>query len=37
MSPEGKRWDFDLGDCTDPVTLLATWEHQTLDRMLKAL
>lgn len=37
VSPEGKRWDFDPGDRTDPIALLSTWEHQTLERMLKAL
>ena len=36
VSPEGKRWDFDPGDRTDPVALLSTWEHQTLESMLKA-
>ncbi|MBI6884301.1 hypothetical protein JEU22_10295 [Pseudomonas putida] len=37
VSPDGQRWDFDLGDRTDPLALLSTWEHQTLERMLKAL
>ncbi|MEN5033858.1 hypothetical protein [Pseudomonas sp. TWI929] len=37
VSPEGRRWDFDPGDRTDPIALLSTWEHQTLERMLKAL
>ena len=37
VSPDGQRWDFDPGDRTDPVALLSTWEHQSLERMLKAL
>lgn len=39
LSPDGQRWAFDLGDRygTDPVALLSTWEHQTLERMLKEL
>ena len=39
VSPDGRRWLFDLGDRfgTDPVALLSTWEHQTLERLLKAL
>ncbi len=37
VSPDGRRWDFDSGDRTDPISLLSTWEHQTLERMLKAL
>lgn len=37
VSPEGQRWDFDSGDRTDPIALLSTWEHQRLERMLKAL
>lgn len=38
-SPDGRRWCFDLGDRfgTDPVALLSTWEHQMLERLLKAL
>lgn len=38
-SPEGRRWSFDAGDRfgTDPIALLSTWEHQTLERLLKAL
>jgi len=38
-SPNGRRWCFDSGDRfgTDPVALLSTWEHQTLERLLKAL
>lgn len=39
VSHDGRRWTFDtdhrLG--TDPVALLSTSEHQTLERMLKAL
>lgn len=37
VSPTGQRWAFDPGDCygTDPVALLSTWEHQTLEKMLK--
>jgi probable phosphoglycerate mutase len=33
----GRRWCFDSGDRfgTDPVALLSTWEHQTLERLLK--
>ncbi|WP_446532587.1 DUF7693 family protein [Pseudomonas canadensis] len=39
LSPEGRRWSFDSGNRfgTDPVALLSTWEHQTLERLLKAL
>jgi hypothetical protein len=37
VSPEGKCWGFDSGDRTDPIALLSTWEHQSLERMLKAL
>lgn len=39
VSPDGRRWSFDSGYRfgTDPVALLSTWEHQTLERMLKAL
>jgi hypothetical protein len=39
VSPDGLRWGFDPGDRygTDPVALLSTWEHQTLERMLKEL
>ena len=39
VSPDGRRWTFDLGYRlgTDPVALLSTSEHQTLERMLKAL
>ena len=38
-SPDGRRWCFDSGDRfgTDPVALLSTWEHQTFERLLKAL
>lgn len=38
-SPDGRRWSFSIGDRmgTDPVALLSTWEHQTLERLLKAL
>jgi len=36
---EGWRWCFDLGDRfgTDPVALLSTSEHRTLERLLKGL
>ena len=39
VSPDGRRWSFDSGNRfgTDPVALLSTWEHQTLERMLKEL
>ncbi|MFS0828057.1 DUF7693 family protein [Pseudomonas phoenicis] len=37
VSPDGQRWDFDPGARTDPIALLSTWEHQSLERMLKAL
>lgn len=37
VSPDGQRWDFDPGDRTDPIALLSTWEHQSLECMLKAL
>ncbi|MDC6379805.1 hypothetical protein BW687_006370 [Pseudomonas graminis] len=38
-SPDGRQWSFAIGDRpgTDPVALLSTWEHQTLERLLKAL
>lgn len=39
VSPDGRHWSFDAGDRfgTDPIALLSTWEHQTLERLLKAL
>lgn len=39
MSLDGRRWSFDSGDRfgTDPIALLSTWEHQTLERLLKEL
>lgn len=39
ISPDGRRWSFNSGDRfgTDPVALLSTWEHQTLEQMLKEL
>ncbi|WP_145127513.1 hypothetical protein [Pseudomonas sp. URMO17WK12:I11] len=37
VSPDGQKWDFDPGTRTDPIALLSTWEHQSLERMLKAL
>jgi probable phosphoglycerate mutase len=39
VSPDGRRWSFDSGDRygTDPIALLSTWEHQTLEQMLKEL
>lgn len=37
VSPNGQQWDFDPGARTDPIALLSTWEHQSLERMLKAL
>lgn len=39
ISPDGPRWSFDSGDRfgTDPIALLSTWEHQTLEKMLKEL
>ncbi|MCF5049951.1 hypothetical protein GIW77_27555 [Pseudomonas simiae] len=39
VSPDGRRWSFDAGDRfgTNPIALLSTWEHQTLERLLKAL
>jgi len=38
-SPDGLLWSFDPGDRygTDPVALLSTWEHLTLERLLKSL
>ncbi|MBK4992381.1 hypothetical protein IAE39_000555 [Pseudomonas sp. S37] len=36
-SPGGQRWNFDPGARTDPIALLSAWEHQSLERMLKAL
>ena len=39
VCPEGRRWSFDNGDRygTDPIALLSTWEHGTLERLLKRL
>ncbi|MGY2138893.1 DUF7693 family protein [Pseudomonas reactans] len=39
VSPDGRRWSFDSGDRfgTDPIALLSTWEHQTLEHLLKSL
>lgn len=39
VSSDDENWCVDPGDRfgTDPVALLSTWEHQTLERMLKAL
>lgn len=39
VSPEGRRWSFDSGNRfgTDPIALLSTWEHHTLEKLLKAL
>ena len=39
VTPDGRRWSFEAGDRfgTDPVALLSTWEHQMLERLLKAL
>lgn len=39
VSPEGRRWSFNSGDRfgTDPIALLSTWEHQTLEQLLKTL
>lgn len=39
VSPDGRRWSFDSGDRfgTDPNALLSTWEHQTLEQLLKTL
>lgn len=39
FSPDGKQWSFGIGDRpgTDPMALLSTWEHQTLQRLLKLL
>ncbi len=39
VSPEGRRWSFSAGDRfgTDPIALLSTWEHQKLERLMKAL
>ncbi|MHB2240342.1 DUF7693 family protein [Pseudomonas helleri] len=39
ISPDARRWSFDSGDRfgTDPIALLSTWEHRTLERMLKEL
>lgn len=39
ISLDGRRWSFDSGDRfgTDPIALLSTWEHQALERILKAL
>lgn len=39
VSTDGRRWSFDAGDRygTDPIALLSTWVHKTLDLMLKRL
>ncbi|WP_341520090.1 hypothetical protein AABC73_16440 [Pseudomonas sp. G.S.17] len=39
ISPEGRRWSLDNGDRygTDPIALLSTWEHGTLECLLKRL
>lgn len=39
VSPDGRRWSFDNGNRygTDPIALLSTWEHGTLERLLKQL
>ena len=39
ISSDGRRWSFGSGDRfgTDPIAWLSTWEHQTLERLLKAL
>lgn len=39
VSPDGRRWSFDNGDRygTDPIALLSTWEHGTLEQLLKRL
>ena len=39
FSPDGRQWSFGIGDRmgADPVALLSTWEHQTLEQRLKAL
>ena len=39
ISPDGRRWSFDSGARfgTDPTALLSTWEHHTLEKLLKAL
>ncbi|WP_422662536.1 DUF7693 family protein [Pseudomonas coleopterorum] len=37
--PDGRRWSFDSGDRfgTDPIALLSTWEHRTIEGMLHQL
>ena len=39
VAPDGREWSFDSGDRsgTDPVALLSTWEHSTLERLLHSL
>ncbi|WP_244647544.1 DUF7693 family protein [Pseudomonas kielensis] len=39
ISPDGRRWSIDSGNRfgTDPIAMLSTWEHQTLERLLKAI
>jgi probable phosphoglycerate mutase len=36
---DGRHWSLDSGDRfgTDPVALLSTWEHQTLEQLFKNL
>ncbi|WP_262377492.1 DUF7693 family protein [Pseudomonas poae] len=39
VTPDARRWSFDSGDRfgTDPIAMLSTWEHQTLENLLKPL
>ncbi|WP_339327642.1 MULTISPECIES: DUF7693 family protein [Pseudomonas] len=39
ISPDGRHWSFDSGDRfgTDPIALLSVWEHEMLEKLLKAL
>lgn len=39
ISPDGRSWSLDSGNRfgTDPIAMLSTWEHQTLERLLKAI
>lgn len=39
LAPDGRRWSLCGGDRfgTDPVALLSTWEHQSLEQLLTTL
>jgi hypothetical protein len=39
VATDGRRWVFDSGDRfgTDPIALLWTWEHGTLEQLLRTI